>query len=83
MSLNNLIVDGALVSTTPCFLGADPAAAPLLGGGVNRPLARVEDSPATSCGPCRPHSRSAQCCSRTRRPASSRPTVRASLRETR
>ena len=43
VSLNNLVVDGALVSTTPCFLGADPAASPLLGGAVNRPLGRVED----------------------------------------
>jgi len=43
VSLNNLVVDGAVVATTPCFLGADPAAAPLLGGAVNRPLARVED----------------------------------------
>ena len=32
-----------MVATTPCFLGADPAASPLLGGAVNRPLARVED----------------------------------------
>ncbi len=31
------------MSTTPCFLGADPAAAPLLGGAVNRPLNTVED----------------------------------------
>lgn len=43
VSLNNLVVDGELVSTTPCFLGADPATSPLLGGIVNRPLARVED----------------------------------------
>jgi|ERR671913_1031148 hypothetical protein len=43
VSLNNLVVDGVLVATTPCFLGADPAASPLLGGAVNRPLARVED----------------------------------------
>jgi len=43
VSLNNLVVDRELVSTTPCFLGADPACAPLLGGAVNRPLARVED----------------------------------------
>jgi Protein of unknown function (DUF3500) len=43
VSLHNLVVDGALVATTPCFMGADPAASPLLGGGVNRPLARVED----------------------------------------
>lgn len=43
VSLNNLVVDGVVVATTPCFLGADPAASPLLGGAVNRPLARVED----------------------------------------
>jgi hypothetical protein len=43
VSLNNLVVDGAVVSSTPCFLGADPAAAPLLGGAVLRPLASVED----------------------------------------
>jgi Protein of unknown function (DUF3500) len=43
VSLNNLVVDGALVATTPCFLGADPAAAPLLGGAALRPLARVEE----------------------------------------
>lgn len=43
VSLNNLVVDGRLVSTTPCFLGADPASSPLLGDSVNRPLGRVED----------------------------------------
>ena len=43
VSLNNLVVGGELVSTTPCFMGADPAVAPLLGGAVNRPLGRVED----------------------------------------
>lgn len=43
VSLNNLVVDGAVVATTPCFLGADPASSPLLGGAVNRPLGRVED----------------------------------------
>ncbi|XVV09647.1 DUF3500 domain-containing protein [Actinoplanes sp. CA-131856] len=43
VSLNNLVVDGSLVATTPCFMGADPAASPLLGGAVNRPLGRVED----------------------------------------
>jgi hypothetical protein len=43
VSLNNLVVDGAVVATTPCFLGADPATSPLLGGAVNRPLARLED----------------------------------------
>src|SRR3954454_5766185 len=43
VSLNNVVVDGELAATTPCFLGADPASAPLLGGAVSRPLARVED----------------------------------------
>ena len=43
VSLNNLIIDGVLVSITPCFMGADPARSALLGGAVNRPLARVED----------------------------------------
>lgn len=43
VSLNNLIVDGVLVSTTPCFMGADPASSPLLGEVLNRPLGRVED----------------------------------------
>lgn len=43
VSLNNLVVDGAVVATTPCFLGADPAVSPLLGGAVARPLGRVED----------------------------------------
>ena len=43
VSLNNLVVDGVLIAMTPCFLGADPATSPLLGGAVNRPLGRVED----------------------------------------
>ncbi|MEV4343753.1 DUF3500 domain-containing protein [Actinoplanes sp. NPDC049596] len=43
VSLNNLVVDGVLLSTTPCFLGADPASAELLGGASSRPLGRVED----------------------------------------
>jgi hypothetical protein len=43
ISLNNLVVDGVLVATTPCFLGTNPATSPLLGGAVNRPLGRVED----------------------------------------
>ena len=43
LSLNNLIVDGVLAATTPCFMGADPASSELLGGAVNRPLAKVED----------------------------------------
>ncbi|WP_344009351.1 DUF3500 domain-containing protein [Nocardioides lentus] len=43
VSLNNLVVGGELVAVTPCFMGADPASSPLLGGAPHRPLARVED----------------------------------------
>ncbi|BBH67834.1 hypothetical protein ACTI_45190 [Actinoplanes sp. OR16] len=43
VSLNNLVADGELISTTPCFMGADPASSELLGGAVSRPLGRVED----------------------------------------
>jgi hypothetical protein len=43
VSLNMLVVDGAVRSTTPCFLGADPASSPLVGDGALRPLGRVED----------------------------------------
>ncbi|SER00251.1 Protein of unknown function [Lentzea xinjiangensis] len=43
VSLNYLVVDGRVVATTPCFLGADPAAAPLLGGAALRPLGTAED----------------------------------------
>ncbi|MBV9314844.1 MAG: DUF3500 domain-containing protein [Pseudonocardia sp.] len=43
VSLNNLVVDGSVVATTPCFLGADPASSPLLGSRLLRPLGGVED----------------------------------------
>ena len=43
VSLNNLVVDGAVQSTTPCFFGADPAVSPLLGPAPLRPLAGAED----------------------------------------
>jgi hypothetical protein len=43
VSVNQLVVDGEVVAVTPCFLGADPAAAPGLGGTEVRPLGRVED----------------------------------------
>ncbi len=42
VSVNTLVVDGAVVATTPSFLGADPAASPLPGT-VLRPLAGPED----------------------------------------
>ena len=42
VSLNSLVVDGELVSCTPCFLGADPATSPLLGTEALRPLGGVE-----------------------------------------
>lgn len=43
ISLNYLMVDGQVRAVTPCFLGADPAGAPALGGTTIRPLAGVED----------------------------------------
>jgi hypothetical protein len=43
VSLNNLVVDGELVSTTPCFNGRRPGDLRAARRRVNRPLARVED----------------------------------------
>nr|WP_308016518.1 DUF3500 domain-containing protein [Jidongwangia harbinensis] len=43
VSINNLVVDGRVAATTPCFLGADPAGSPLLGGATLRPLGTAED----------------------------------------
>ncbi|WAU82544.1 DUF3500 domain-containing protein [Streptomyces sp. Qhu-G9] len=42
ISLNNLIVANRLISTTPCFIGADPAKTALLGGTLS-PLGGAED----------------------------------------
>jgi uncharacterized protein DUF3500 len=43
VSLNNVVVDGAVRSMTPLFFGADPASSPLLGPAPLRPLAGAED----------------------------------------
>lgn len=43
VSVNALVVDGQVAAATPCFLGANPATTPLLGGGVARPLGPTED----------------------------------------
>lgn len=43
ISVNHLVVDGEVRASTPCFLGADPASGPALGGATIRPLAQVED----------------------------------------
>jgi hypothetical protein len=42
ISLNYVIDGGRLVSATPCFIGADPARAPMLGGADLTPLGAVE-----------------------------------------
>lgn len=42
VSLHNLVIDGRVAATTPCFLGADPASSELLGATL-RPLAGPED----------------------------------------
>jgi hypothetical protein len=44
VSINVMIVDGPVRSTTPLFLGADPASSPLLGGALLRPLGGIEDA---------------------------------------
>lgn len=43
VSVHHTIVGGKPESSTPCFLGADPAESPLLGGHVLRPLGAAED----------------------------------------
>jgi hypothetical protein len=43
VSVNHLVVEGAVAASTPCFLGADPAGSALLGGTRLRPLGAVED----------------------------------------
>ncbi len=43
VSLNLTIADGEVAGSTPNFLGADPAGAPLLGGHLLRPLGAAED----------------------------------------
>jgi hypothetical protein len=43
VSINFTIVDGQIAGSTPLFLGADPASAPLLGPHPLRPLEGVED----------------------------------------
>lgn len=43
VSVQHLVAGGDVRSCTPCFLGADPAASPLLGGHLLRPMAAAED----------------------------------------
>ena len=43
VSVNITVRGGEVLSSTPCFLGADPARSPLLGGHVLAPLAACED----------------------------------------
>jgi len=43
ISIHHTIVDGEVRAFTPCFFGADPASAPLLGPQPLRPLAGCED----------------------------------------
>lgn len=43
LSLNFTIANDRLISTTPCFMGADPARTPLLGPHLHRPLGGAED----------------------------------------
>jgi hypothetical protein len=43
VSVQHLVLNGQVQASTPCFLGADPAESPLLGGHVLRPLGAAED----------------------------------------
>lgn len=43
ISLHYTIIGGEVVGNTPSFFGADPAASPLLGPHLHRPLAAAED----------------------------------------
>lgn len=43
VSVHHLVADGRVRASTPLFLGADPAVAPLLGGSELRPLGSTED----------------------------------------
>lgn len=43
VSVHRTFVDGALVASTPSFLGSNPAESPLVGGVMLRPLAAYED----------------------------------------
>jgi len=44
VSVQHVVVDGEAAAGTPCFLGADPAVSPLLGGRELRPLGGIEDA---------------------------------------
>ncbi|OBF36196.1 hypothetical protein A5724_13390 [Mycobacterium sp. ACS1612] len=43
VSVQHVVSNGEVVSSSPCFLGADPAESPLLGGHILRPLGAAED----------------------------------------
>jgi hypothetical protein len=43
VSVQHLVFHGEVASSSPCFLGADPAESPLLGGHILRPLGATED----------------------------------------
>ncbi|GLY06529.1 MULTISPECIES: DUF3500 domain-containing protein [Actinoplanes] len=43
VSVHHLVLDGRVQASSPCFLGADPATSPLLGGHLLRPLGAAED----------------------------------------
>lgn len=43
VSVQHVVVNGEVASSSPCFLGADPAESPLLGGHLLRPLGAAED----------------------------------------
>jgi len=55
LSLHYTIIDGALAAATPSFFGADPAEAPLPGGGALRPCGVLEDLGHSTSASSPPH----------------------------
>ena len=77
VSLNNLVADGMVRSTTPCFLGADPAVSPLLARLRCARWAGPRTWPVSWSARWIPNGPPARPCSTGRRPTSSGATGRA------
>lgn len=78
VSLNFLVADGRVAATTPLFMGADPAASPLLGGRLCVRWRRPRTWPARWSAPFPPRPAGARCCCRARPTTSWPATVRGS-----
>ena len=82
ISLNNLVVDGAVRSTTPCFFGADPASPRCSAGRRCARWPGPRTWPASSSARWTRTRPPGPSCSTGRRPTSSAPTGRSCPRAT-